>query len=321
MKFDVHNHAIPRAAIELLRSHPSYKVSTDGVHWHGGSHVDFTISPSFVDPAAKLKELESRGLDGAVISNAPPLFYYELGIGEGEAMSRAVNSGLAEFCEADPSRLYWMAHVPMQDPTRAANVLREARQQGCVGVHIATSIAGQRLDAPGFTPFWEAVEEAGLTVMIHPGYNAGYPGLGEFYLDNVIGNLLETTVASERLVSSGLLERFPKVRILLVHGGGFFPYGAGRLRHAMSVRPELAAGPKDPFAYTDQLFFDTVTHDKRALAFLVSLVGSTNVVMGTDLPFDMSTPDPIGELTAAVGAQAATRIAETNAARLFGIKS
>jgi aminocarboxymuconate-semialdehyde decarboxylase len=317
MKLDVHNHAIPLAAIRLLQSDPAYRVTTDGRHWSGGNHVDFAIAESFVDPAAKLEQLSTLGLDGAVISPAPPLFYYDADIDKGEAMSRAVNTGLSEFCEFNASRLHWMAHVPMRQPDRAVKVLEEARSRGCVGVEVATSIAGRRLDEPDFDVFWSAADEMGITVMIHPGYNASYPGLRDFYLDNVIGNLLETTVAIERLISTRLLDRYPRLRILLVHGGGFFPYGAGRLRHAISVRPELSAAPTQPMSNGGRLFFDTVTHDTDTLRFLVTMAGAESVVVGTDLPFDMATPDPIGELGRAVNNEIAALIAEHNPDRLF----
>jgi aminocarboxymuconate-semialdehyde decarboxylase len=319
LKLDVHNHAIPRAAIELLQSNPTYGIKTDGIQWSGGSHANFMISRALVDPAAKLAQLEQKGLDGAVVSPAPPLFFYDVNTPACEAMCHAVNNGLAEFCQAQPDRLHWIAHVPMQDPTLAATLLAEARLQGCVGVEIATSIAGRRLDAEEFTPFWEAVDDLGIAVMIHPSYNETHLGLNDFYLDNVIGNLLETTVAIERLICSGHLDRFPRIKILLVHGGGFFPYGAGRLRHAIQVRPELSAAPKDPLSYRNRLFFDTVTHNQQALRFLVSLVGAPSIVIGTDLPFDMATPDPIGELTAAVSSEEGTLIAERNPVQLFGL--
>ncbi len=317
MKLDVHNHAIPLAAIRLLQSDPAYRVTTDGHHWAGGNHVDFAIAESFIDPAAKIEQLARIGLDGAVISAAPPLFYYDADIDKGEAMSRAVNGGLAEFCQFDADRLHWMAHVPMRQPDRAVKVLEEANSKGCVGVEVATSIAGRRLDEPDFDAFWAAADEMGIAVMIHPGYNASYPGLRDFYLDNVIGNLLETTVAIERLICAGILDRFHKLRILLVHGGGFFPYGAGRLRHAIGVRPELSAAPVEPMSYGGRLFYDTVTHDTQALRFLVSMAGAESVVVGTDLPFDMATPDPIGQLGQAVSPDIAALIAEHNADRLF----
>jgi len=167
-------------------------------------------------------------------------------------------------------------------------------------------------------PFWQSVESTGLTVFLHNAYNAKVPGLEQYYLGNVIGNLLETTICAERLVASGTLARHPKVRIVLAHAGGYFPYQAGRLRHAKTVRPELADSPIDPWDFAGQLIFDTITHDVQALAYLVSRAGVDNVVMGTDMPYDMSTPEPMRELLAAVDERTAKRIAEDNPARLFG---
>src|SRR5262245_17191474 len=98
IKIDVHNHALPERALDLLRRDPAYEVRLEGRHWSGGLHVDFEIVPSFVEPEAKLAELASKGLDAAVVSTAPPLFYYHLGAEPaGEAMSRATNEGLAEI--------------------------------------------------------------------------------------------------------------------------------------------------------------------------------------------------------------------------------
>jgi len=154
MKIDTHNHAIPEPAVDLLRKEKVYRVTIEGDRVQGGNHVAYPLFPSFRDPAAKLAELERGGLEAAVISAAPPTFYYDVDAEAGEAMCRAVNAGLAEFCTHSPDRLRWMAHVPMQAPERAAVMLAEAAQTGCVGVEVATSIGGRRLDEPEFRPFW-----------------------------------------------------------------------------------------------------------------------------------------------------------------------
>ena len=130
---------------------------------------------------------------------------------------------------------------------------------------------------------------------------------------------LETTVAIERVICAGVLDRHPRVRLLLVHGGGYFPWQAGRLRHAASVRPELAGGPQDPWSYLDRLWFDAITHDVETLGLLVRRVGQARVVIGTDLPFEMAMPDPIAQLSAAVDERAAVVIAEQNPAELYGL--
>lgn len=318
MKIDVHNHAIPEAALELLRTEPVYRVTVGSDRVSGGNHVDFPLFPSFVDPAAKVKELEKNGLEGAVISAAPPLFFYDVELEAGEAMCRATNEGMAEFCTYFPDRLRWMAHVPMRSPQRAAEVLEEQARAGCVGVEVATSIDGRRLDEPDFEPFWGAAERLGMLVSIHPAFNEPLAALRQYYLQNVIGNMLETTLTIERLICARVLERHPGVQVLLVHSGGYFPYQAGRLKHARTVRPELKDTPEDPWSFIGQVKFDTITHDREALRYLVTRVGAENVLMGTDLPFDMATVGPMEALLDAVDGETARRIAEDNPAILFG---
>ncbi|MBJ7604542.1 MAG: amidohydrolase [Candidatus Dormibacteraeota bacterium] len=317
MKIDVHNHAIPDAALELLRSDPAYRTQIDGDRISGGNHVNFTLMASFRDPDAKLAELESKRLEAAVVSVAPPLFFYEVGPEAGEAIAKATNQGLREFAAAHPDHYRWMAHVPMADPGRAAAVLEEAIGAGAVGVEIGTSVAGRRLDEPEFEPFWAAAERLQTPVMLHPAYNEPHRGLDQFYLQNVIGNQLETTTAIERLIASGLLGRHPRLKVVLVHAGGYYPFQAGRLRHATTVRPELESAPADPWSFRGQVVVDTITHDRDALAYLVSRMGAENVVLGTDLPFDMAPPQPVNELDQALDAATARTIAEDNPARLY----
>lgn len=317
MKIDTHNHVIPQETIDLFHREPVYNVRIEGKRWKGGAHVSFTVSDPFFSPQAKLAELEANDLEGAVLSVAPPLFYYDLEPEPAALICRTSNQGLKRFCEAAPDRLRWMAHVPMSTPDAAASMLEEAAHDGASGVEVGTSIAGRRLDEPEYEVFWSAAERLRLPVMIHPAYNEPNKALSDYYFQNVIGNMLETTIAVERLLCSGTLDRHRGARILLVHSGGYFPYQAGRLKHARTVRPELSDSPQDPWSYIGQVVFDTITHDVAALTYLVKRVGVENVVMGTDLPFDMATVGPMRALEAAVDQAAAARIAETNPARLF----
>jgi aminocarboxymuconate-semialdehyde decarboxylase len=315
MTIDVHDHALPAPAVDLLRTEPVYRVTVEGETVSGGNHPPFRLDPAFHDTGAKLAELDGKGIDAAVLSVSPTVFYYEVETAAGEAMARAVNEGLAAMCERSPDRLSWMAHVPLQDPELSARLLPDAARAGAVGVEVGTSIAGARLDEERFEPFWAAAERLELPVMLHPAYNEEHAGLAPYYLQNSIGNMLETTIAAERLICAGVLDRHPRVNVLLLHSGGYFAYQAGRLRHASTVRPEL--DEVDPWAYVGRLWFDTITHDAQALRYLVDRVGAGHVVFGTDLPFDMAPPDPVGELIGALGAELARRVAEENPARLF----
>ncbi len=323
MKVDVHNHAFPQSAVDLVVGDEVYgiRVADGAVGFLGGRHyASHPLYPSLIDPAAKIAELEAGGLDGAVICAEPSLLQHDVELTAAERMAEAVNRGLADFCRRYPDRLRWMAEVPLQSPERAARVLEQARGEGAVGVQIGTAVAARRPDEPEFEPFWAAAEQLGLPVFVHPAYNRPHDGLEPYYLQNVIGNLLETTIFTERMICSGILDRHPRLRLILSHGGGYYPYQAGRLRHARTVRKELADSPQDPWVYAGRLIIDTITHDRQALQYLVSRVGAANVVMGTDFPYDMATPMPMQALNEAVEPELARVIAEENPARLFGAR-
>jgi aminocarboxymuconate-semialdehyde decarboxylase len=316
MRIDVHNHALPRELVELLRRESVYGVQIDGDTWNQSHGVTFEITNGWVDPDAKLDQLEQHGIGGAVLS-ALPVFYSGLPADALQEVCEVTNEGLAGYQRAWPERFRWAAHVPIAFPERAAATLLRAHARGAVGAHVPTHVAGLRLDHAMFEPFWATVDELRLPVLIHPSANEPHAGLADWYLQNVIGNQLETTITIERLICSGVLDRYPSVRVILVHGGGYFPFQAGRLRHAASVRPELADAPRDPWRYRDRIFVDSITHDGDALAFLVHKMTSDNVLLGTDIPFDMATPDPVAALVEAVGVETARVIAEDNPGRLF----
>jgi aminocarboxymuconate-semialdehyde decarboxylase len=316
VRWDVHNHTVPREAVELLRRGDGYPIKVEG-NFMEADRVRAELTPVFLDPEAKLEQLTQAGLDAAVVSGSPALFAYEADASRGASLCRVVNSGLADLCGFEPSRLRWLAHVPLQAPDAAAALLAEAARAGAVGAHIGTSVAGTPLADAGLDPFWTAAEEHEMPLMLHPAYNNPHPGLDGYHLQNAIGNQLETTIAAERLMVTGVLDRHPGLRLLLVHAGGYMPWQAGRLRHAAAVRPELAGSPSDPYAYLGRILVDTITHDTAALRFLVERVGADNVAMGTDLPFDMATPDPVAALEKSVDAETARRIMEETPRRLF----
>jgi aminocarboxymuconate-semialdehyde decarboxylase len=318
VRWDVHNHAVPREAIELLRKANRYPIAVEGGFLEA-DRVRAEMTPVFTDPRPKLEQLEGLGLEAAVVSVSPALLAYEADEDAGAALCRAVNAGLAELCTHEPSRLRWLAHVPLQAPGTAAELLGEAAAAGAVGAQIGTSVVGTPLADADLEPFWKAAEEHDLALMLHPAYNNPHPGLEGYHLQNAIGNQLETTIAAERLIVTGLLDQYPKLRLLLVHAGGYMPWQAGRLRHAASVRAELADSPPDPAAYFGRIVVDTITHDSAALRFLVDHIGADNIAMGTDLPFDMATPEPVAALEGAVDAATARRIMEHVPQRLFGL--
>jgi aminocarboxymuconate-semialdehyde decarboxylase len=320
MKTDIHNHAVPESIVGFYEQEPSLGITVTGErHLSGGPEGEYEMQPVFYDADAKVADLEAHGLDAAVISIDPPFFHYEADPEPGAALAELINDGLGAMCAQRPDRLRWLATVPMQDPERAATMLRDQREAGCVGVEIGTSTGKRFLDDDVFEPFWAAAEELGLPVTLHPAYQHPHPGFDRFHLTNVIGNMLETTIAIERLILAGVLDRHPGLTVVILHSGGYFAYQQGRLRHARQVRSYPDSAPEDPAAYFGQVRFDCLTHDRQALAFLIAKVGVDNMLMGTDLPCDMASPAPWDELVAVAGEDGAFQIAGTNAEALYGV--
>jgi aminocarboxymuconate-semialdehyde decarboxylase len=316
---DVHNHVIPNAVLLLAEQDSRLGISADGGVFRSPHHVPFPLLPAFHSPEEKIADLAGRGLWGAVISPAPVLFSYDLATDVAAALCKASNKGMAEFCGYAPDRLHWLANLPMQAPGLAAGMYADAVAAGAVGAAMGTSIADRRLDEADFEVFWAQADAIARPVLIHPAFNCPHPALDQWYLQNTIGNPLETTITVERLICAGVLARHAQVRLLIMHGGGFLPYQLGRLVHARSVRPELADTPVNAWDFFAQLYFDTITHDAQALRYLVERASLDHVVLGTDLPFDMALATPVAALADALTEAEIQAVAVANPRRLFGL--
>jgi aminocarboxymuconate-semialdehyde decarboxylase len=320
MNIDIHNHIIPTAVLDLVAHHPVYGVDTTNGTWTSRNIGSFPVIDAWHEPSAKLREMDSKELDAAVLSAAPkPLYYYELPLRDQLRMAETFNRSAAEFCEGHQDRLRWMAHVPLTFPEAAADALAEARDMGAVGVELGTSAAGHRLDEPMYDALWESLESLGMPVFLHPAYESQSEENRPYALGQVIGLLSEVTNTLQRLICGHVLDRHPRVQIVSALGGGYFPYSVGRLRHYTTWRPELADAPADPWSYVGQLKFDTHLHDPVALRFLIEKAGSANVLIGTDCSFPSCTPSPMAELREALGGDTAAikAVAEVNAYEMF----
>jgi aminocarboxymuconate-semialdehyde decarboxylase len=157
-------------------------------------------------------------------------------------------------------------------------------------------------------------------MFIHPHHVAGMDRLQEFYLSNLIGNPLDTTIASANLIFSGVLDKYPNLKVILAHGGGQLPYIFGRLEHGYQVRPECRDFiHKSPRQFLGNFYFDILTHSDEALRYLVSLVGSDHVLLGTDYPYDMGDNEPVETVLRLTGIAESDRqrILRDNAVVLF----
>jgi len=243
----------------------------------------------------RLRDMDKMGIEIQALSCSPGQFMYSLDAKWGRKVARAVNENLAAIVERHPDRFVALANVPLQAPDVAAEELQYCvRKLGFRGVEIGTNVAGQEISR-GRDKFWSTVQKLGVMVFLHPnGFTEG-ARFSDHYFGNAIGMPLDTTVALSHLVFDGVLERFPKLRIVAAHGGGFASHYPGRFDHVWKARADartvLKKKPSKSFA---QLYFDTLVFDREQLRHLVNLWGVDRILTGTDYPFDMGWYDPRG---------------------------
>lgn len=244
----------------------------------------------------RLKDMDAAGIDKQLVMCPPPQCYYTVRTDIAAQATRVVNDGLAEFVARRPDRFAALGSVPLQDGHLAAAELDYVMSLGMKGVQILTNVAGKELSDPEFAPFWAKAEELGALVLIHPnGFTEG-ERLTRFYLNNVLGNPLETTIALHYLIFDGVLERHPNLKIFAVHGGGFAGAYWARMDHAWGARSDVHVIPHAPTTYLKRVYFDSVVFSVEQLEALVRMAGVEHVLMGTDYPFDMAESDPVGHV-------------------------
>ena len=276
------------------------------------------LGPALVDPQVRLAAMDAAGIDVQLVSPMP-IHHYWADRDLADRYASTVNAGLLDHCAAAPGRLIGLGTAPLQHPGLAAEVLRRAVGDGLRGVEVATYVAGLELADPSLEPFWAAAAELGAVVFVHPwGCTLG-DRLATAYLSNVVGNPVETAVALSRLIFSGLLDRYPGLKVLAAHGGGYLPGYLGRGDHAWHVRPDARTCAEPPSAYIRRLWFDALVYTADGLRTLAAAAGAERVLLGTDYPFDMGITDPLDRLAAAgLPPSAAEAIRGGNAAALLG---
>jgi aminocarboxymuconate-semialdehyde decarboxylase len=292
---DTHAHVLTEAMMAAMRREAPHigptltDVDAEGATLTVGHVVQKPFPRGGWDLDRRRADMEANGIDVQVLSVCPQTFLYDLEPALALTLAQVQNEALADLVRGSEGRYLGLAHVPLQAPEHAvAELTRGMRELGLCGVQIGSHVEGKNLDDPALEPFWERAQALEAFVMIHPQKPAGGPRTEANYFKNLIGNPLETTLAAGSLIFAGVMERYPALRVMLVHGGGYLPYQFGRFNHGWEVRPEpkrrLSVSPE---ASARRFLFDTLTHSEPALRYLVEEFGADRVMFGTDYPFDM----------------------------------
>ena len=326
-RVDVHSHVLPLEMVAAIRRRPrDYRMSVEGA----GEREIFIrddrhstpVYAEFHDAAAKVAAMDRMGIDVAVISVTPVVFFYWLDADVGLAAARLLNDGIARMVAAHPKRLRGMATLPLQDPDAAiAELERVVREHGFRAVELGCRVRGELLAEPRFRPVLRRAQELNVFVFAHPYVEGRLPSdLGCYYLGNLAGLPFDTALMAAHLMFGGALDELPRLRMVLAHGGGHLPYQIGRLEHGYKVRKEARANTRSsPLELFRRFHFDALTHDADALRFLVTKAGAERVMIGTDAPFDMAEVNPLAMIDALpITDQERERILGLNALELLG---
>jgi aminocarboxymuconate-semialdehyde decarboxylase len=259
-------------------------------------------SEAFIEIEKRLAAMDSQAVDMEVLSINP--FWYDRDRDLAAKIVKIQNEKLAELCASKPDRFAAFASLTLQAPDLAVQELETAvKKQGLKGAAIGDVVNGVEFSDPKFNPVWAKAEELGVPLFIHPQgvaeLNKRLAGNG--WLGNTIGNPLSTTIALSHLIFEGTFDRYPGLKVIAAHGGGFLPSYADRSDHACLVGPK-GCNPdvklkKEPTEYLKQIYFDSLIFSPEAIRHLVAQVGASQVVLGSDYPYPWEM-NPVGPILA-----------------------
>ena len=320
---DIHAHYFPQSYLDLVaeegkRFNASYNMTEKGWYIKTPAGNNGPLSTSFIDVKARVADMDLQGVAVQAISLTAPMLYWA-DADLSTRLAKAWNDAASAAHQAYPTRLIAFLTLPMLYPERALDELaRASKLPGMRGVYLGTNIGGKDLDDPLFEPILARIEALDLPVFLHPVDSIGGDRLKPFFLFNLIGNPVESAIAACRLIFGGVLDRHPKLQISLPHGGGVLPILIGRIDQGWRTRPDLKSVPQAPSTYLQRFTYDTITHSKAAMEFVIKEVGAERIMLGSDYCFAMGYARPVQFLEQASLAPAERKmILGGNAARLL----
>jgi aminocarboxymuconate-semialdehyde decarboxylase len=299
LKIDIHTHILPENWPDLKKKYGYGGFISLDHHKCGCARMMMDgkffreIEENCWSPEARLIDCEQHGVHVQVLSTVPVMFNYWAKAEDTYDLSRFLNDHIAGIVEKYPKRFIGLGTLPMQDSQLAIKELeRCVNQLGLAGVQIGSHINDWNLNDPALFDIFAAAQELGAAIFVHPWDMVGKEKMEKYWLPWLVGMPAETSLAICSMIFGGVLERLPNLRIAFAHGGGGFPSAIGRIEHAFKVRPDLVAvdNPHEPRKYLNQIYLDTLVHDKNMLKYLIDLMGPNKLALGTDYPF------PLGEL-------------------------
>jgi aminocarboxymuconate-semialdehyde decarboxylase len=299
---DIHAHVTPDRYKEAIRSKGN---------WYGlGPEVGELDRKGFtLSIAERIAVNDKNGVERQLITPTVGFYQYDNSLDVATTIARECNDEMAEIVDRHPTKFTGLGSIPMQDiPTAVAELTRCMKELNLKGVIIGDHVNNHNYDEPQFLPFFQAAEALGAILFFHQsGGTVVSPRTKRYSLSNGIGNLTERTLTFANLVFGGVMDKCPKLKPLLAHGGGYVAFGIGRLdKIAGAFEGSYPNGPltppfpqpdsqyklkRPPSTYMSQFYYDCCTFDGKALRFLIDTVGIDQVMAGSDAPAPMELLD------------------------------
>ncbi|PXY22160.1 amidohydrolase family protein [Prauserella muralis] len=331
MLVDTHAHLLPRDyPADAPECFPRMEaVDGDTARTLLFGSVRFRAKDVFFDAERRIEQAAASGVDTEVLTPMPPLLRYDLPAGDGLSLARHVNEFTATLCATDPSRLIGFGMVPMQDVDAATAELAAIRDAGLRGVEIASNVLGVSIGDERFLPFFAEAERLGLAIFVHamPVQMDRLPAsaMGTY----VVG--IEGALAASSLILGGTADKCPDLRVSFSHAAGGFPLMVPRAQYFWSGTwneeppvPERAVAHTDgpsPLDYARRFYYDTMVFDRRALRYVIDLLGDDRLLIGSDFPaMPREVPAARTLLSLELAGEALENISHRNAQRWLGME-
>ena len=297
---DIHHHYFPPELIDEIKTHgkalggieyfPPKQAKDNPYRIQFPKGRAFAPDPRMAEVPNRLEAMTKGHVDLAMVEVHTASVGYELDGAHGESWANIYNQAIMNLVSRHPDRFAGIATIPLQDPPRAAKVLEHAIVNlNMRGVTIASNVVGKYFTDKSFDPFWAKAQELDVLIIMHPEWVAGAEKMAPYSLRSICGNPADTTLSVAYMMYSGIFDRFPNLKLGLLHGGGYIPYHLGRMDQGMTGGSASSAIPAKlpPSKYLKNLYFDNLVYRIETVEYLKRMVGADHIMVGTDYPFDL----------------------------------